>query len=90
MKVRMKVHVSGTRNGEAWPPRGTVIDLPDSEAADYCRTGMAEPVATFADAETASVPPPEERGPLTTDTGPARRPGRPRKQQQLQPQGGQS
>jgi hypothetical protein len=90
MRVRMRVDVSGTRDGQRWPPRGSVLDLPDDEAAHYCQVGMAEPVAVFRDAETATTPPVEERadGPLTTETGPARRgPGRPRKSSQ--PQGGE-
>jgi len=85
----MRVDVSGTRDGLPWPQRGSVVELPDEEAAHYCSVGMAEPVTTFRDAETATTPPVEERtGPLTTETGPARRgPGRPRKSSQ--PQGGE-
>ncbi|MDP8928668.1 MAG: hypothetical protein M3O70_08870 [Actinomycetota bacterium] len=45
MKIRMKVEVTGTRNGQKWPPVGGVIDLPDDEAAEYCRQGYADPVA---------------------------------------------
>lgn len=45
MKVRMKGDVSGSRNGVPWPPRGGTVDLPDGEAADLCRIGLAEPVA---------------------------------------------
>jgi hypothetical protein len=91
----MRVDVSGTRNGQEWPRRGSVIELPDTEAMEYCASGMAEPVTTFAPVETATMPPAElrdERGPelrdeLRTDTEsggalvPAERrgPGRPRK-----------
>jgi hypothetical protein len=66
----MKTDQSGTRTGEwepgvyqtrSWPPRGSVIDLPDLEAAHYCEVGMAEPVAVFADVEVATVPPAEQR-----------------------------
>lgn len=56
MKIRMKVEVSGTRDGEPWPPRGSVIDMPDAEAAQYCAGGMAEPVTTVDEPETATVP----------------------------------
>lgn len=49
MKVRMKVSVSGTRNGEPWPARGSVVELPDAEAADYCKSGMAEPITTLGE-----------------------------------------
>lgn len=72
MKVRMKVGLSGTRDGIEWPPRGSVIELPDAEAADYCAAGMAEPVAEFKDDEEKAVvaDDAEERGPLTTKRGP--------------------
>jgi hypothetical protein len=77
MLVRMRVDVSGTRNGEPWPQRGSVIDLPGHEAAEYCRNGMAEPVATFGEVETATVEP-ELR--TDTESGKSIRRGRPRTQ----------
>lgn len=45
VKVKMRVHITGTRNGAHWPEPGGVIDLPDNEAADMCAQGYAEPVA---------------------------------------------
>jgi hypothetical protein len=58
----MKVQLSGTRNGQDWPARGSEIDLPDAEAVGYIDAGMAEPVTTFpAPAETATPPAKEER-----------------------------
>ncbi|GGZ28455.1 hypothetical protein GCM10010387_22400 [Streptomyces inusitatus] len=42
MRVRMKVQISGTRDGQLWPERGQTIDLPDSEAALLIATGIAE------------------------------------------------
>lgn len=80
----MRVDVSGTRNGLEWPPRGSVLDLPDDEAAEYCRTGMAEPVAVFTEFEQATVPEPELR--TDTESGQAirRGPGRPRKAPRVQ------
>ncbi len=69
----MKVDVSGTRDGHPWPPRGSVVELPDAEAADYCRNGMAEPVATFDEPETAVPIEPEVRGPVTRARGPRQR-----------------
>jgi hypothetical protein len=68
----MKVELSGMRNGVEWPPRGSVIELPDDEAAEYCAAGMAEPVAVFDGDEEKAVMPDdaEERGPLTTKRGP--------------------
>lgn len=41
----MRDQISGTRNGEPWPPPGAEIDLPDQEAVKYCANGLAEPVA---------------------------------------------
>ncbi|MFD4660832.1 hypothetical protein ACFWP2_35045 [Kitasatospora sp. NPDC058444] len=32
MRVRMLVQISGTRNGQDWPPPGAVLDLPEAEA----------------------------------------------------------
>jgi len=80
MKVKMIVDQSGTRNGQAWPPRGTPIELPDDEALGYIHGGMAVPVVDdgteTAIADTADV----ETRALTTETGPVKRgPGRPRK-----------
>jgi hypothetical protein len=91
VRIRMRIDISGTRDGREWPRRGSVIDLPDDEARQYCEAGMAEPVATFAPVETAVAPPAEVRAEarvepeptLRTDTesGTAirRGPGRPRK-----------
>lgn len=40
----MKVYISGTRNGEAWPAPGGEVDLPDQEGAKLCASGLATPV----------------------------------------------
>ncbi|MGH3679092.1 MAG: hypothetical protein ACRDT2_02015 [Natronosporangium sp.] len=61
MKVRMKGVISGTRNGVPWPGPGSLVDLPDSEAAQLCDQGMAVPVAQDR-VEKAVAPPAEERG----------------------------
>lgn len=53
MKVKMKVAISGTRNGEAWPAKGGTIVVPDAEGRDLCAQGYAEPVA--------EAPKPEKR-----------------------------
>lgn len=53
MKVRMTHTISGSRNGEPWPQRGTVVDLPDAEAMDYINADMAVPVTVYQQAETA-------------------------------------
>lgn len=57
MKVRMRVDVSGTRDGRPWPPRGEVADLPDDEAAALCAAAMADPVAEPDGDVEKAVPP---------------------------------
>lgn len=61
--------MSGTRDGVDWPPRGSVVDLPDAEAIQLCDGGMARPVvednvekAVVDDYEV------EMRAPLTTES----------------------
>lgn len=44
MRVLLLGEVSGTRDGREWPPRGSVLDLPEVEAVALCRGGMARPV----------------------------------------------
>lgn len=44
MKVKLKVSLTGTRNGEDWPARGEVVDLPADEAAHMIAGGLAVPV----------------------------------------------
>lgn len=61
MRVRMKVDVSGSRDGQDWPPRGGVIEVPEQEGAELCRSGMAEPVAEPLREERAVAPEPEVR-----------------------------
>lgn len=65
MKVVMVGEVSGTRDGRDWPPRGSVVDLPEEEAMPLLRGGMARPfveaavetaVPDVADVETRSEP----------------------------------
>ncbi len=84
MRIRMKVEISGNRNGQAWPALGEVVDLPGAEAAQLCAAGMAETVngvtekAVPQTAETTKTPEPE----VTQKPPPEKRgPGRPRKTQ---------
>lgn len=49
MKVKMKVVMSGTRNGESWPLPGQEIELPDEEGASLCANGLALPVRSDED-----------------------------------------
>lgn len=44
MKIRMNIQITGTRNAVRWPAPGSIVDLPDGEAADLCSQGYAEPV----------------------------------------------
>lgn len=54
MRIRMVQDRTGPRwDGQAWPPRGGEIDVPDDEGAAVCEHGWAEPVAEW--------PPPEEQ-----------------------------
>jgi hypothetical protein len=46
MKVVLRHDISGTRNGEPWPPAGAELDLPDAEAAPLLASGAARPVNT--------------------------------------------
>lgn len=39
MKVRLLGDMTGTRDGVDWPPRGSIVDLPDDEALALCRPG---------------------------------------------------
>lgn len=82
MKVLLLAEMSGTRDGQAWPPRGTVVDLPDDEAARLCELFMARPVVETEMVEKAVLVAPEVEvrgvevrgdGPLTTKNGPALR-----------------
>lgn len=44
VKIRMKTHLAGSRNGERWPQAGETKDLPEDEALDLIKAGLAEPV----------------------------------------------
>lgn len=43
MRVRMKVGISGTRDGAAWPAIGECLDTDEREAAELIGAGYAEP-----------------------------------------------
>ena len=56
--VVMNTTVTGTRDGEYWPPAGGSIDLDDAEARHLIAAGLARPVveaAVAATVETATV-----------------------------------
>lgn len=44
MKIRMKIDISGSRNGEPWPPKGEIADVPTGEAQHLVASGIAEEV----------------------------------------------
>lgn len=71
MKIRLIGDMSGTRDGQEWPPRGSTVDLPDDEAQQLIRGKMAVP-AINDDVETAIIDTAdvEERA-LTTESAPA-------------------
>ncbi len=57
MRIRMKVQMSGTRNGQPWPPVGEPVDLPTGEAQHLCASGIAEEVRDgLAEVESATAP----------------------------------
>lgn len=39
-QVKMDAQISGTRDGEDWPPPGTVLDFPEAEARDLIAAGQ--------------------------------------------------
>lgn len=43
-RVELTVQVTGTRDGEEWPPPGTVVSLDGDEADGLVRAGLAKPV----------------------------------------------
>ncbi len=61
MKIRMKIRIAGSRNGVRWPEAGSIVDLPDSEGADLCAAGLAEPVPEVAKPEKATARKAEKR-----------------------------
>lgn len=69
----MTVDQSGMRNGQDWPPRGTVIDLPDDEAKGYIAGGMARPADKEDDVEKAVAPTASVETRLTKTTGPVKK-----------------
>ncbi|GGT43388.1 hypothetical protein [Streptomyces purpureus] len=84
MRIRMTVDMSGTRNGQPWPPRGDIADLPTAEAAHLCASGIAEPVTEpepVVEVEQTTAPPAETTEvPAAETTAPPaeKRRGRPR------------
>lgn len=57
MEVKVLIQPSGLRNGQPWPPRGGVIDLPDDEAVELLRMRMVVPVHDPESRVEKAVPP---------------------------------
>lgn len=86
MRIRMKVEMSGTRNGEPWPKRGEVAELPTAEAAHLVGAGIAEEVRHEAPTVETAVAPvaetseqPDTEDAAAPETEERRGRGRPRK-----------
>jgi hypothetical protein len=69
MRVRMKTEVSGSRDGQPWPKRGETFEVSDSEGAELCASGMAEPVADGDKDVEKAVPGDSDKRALTTLDG---------------------
>lgn len=68
MDVRMKVDISGVRDGKPWPMTGEVASLPTNEAVELCAQGYAVPLSTPVEAtrETRELTPVPDDSALTT------------------------
>ena len=62
MRVTMNHHISGTRDGAAWPARGESNDLPDAEADALIAQGAAIAADEQAPGEQATETPKGRRG----------------------------
>lgn len=51
MLIKLKSHIGGFRNGVEWPPAGTIIEIPDHEAADLIAATYAEEAPADATVE---------------------------------------
>lgn len=73
MKVRMAVGMSGTRNGEDWPPLGGLLECSEAEGRQLIDGGLAVDATSDEErTETAVAPPAEQRGGLTTENVPTK------------------
>lgn len=59
MRVTMKVAITGTRNGDDWPPVGGTVDVPQDEAEHLVAAGLAVRAAAAPQVEAATVDAPE-------------------------------
>lgn len=68
MKVKMLISITGTIDGQPWPEKGGVIDVPQVVADDLISNQYAEPVAgsKAPKVEAASVDPVEETASISS------------------------
>jgi len=60
----MKITISGLRDGEPWPGRGEIADVPEAEAIQLIAAGQAEPAPQPEPApEPAPAPPAAKSAP---------------------------
>lgn len=71
MIVRLTGDISGTRDGQDWPSRGSTVELPDDEAATLLGNGMAVPVVVDDVERAVPAELDVEVRALTTDTASA-------------------
>ena len=70
MLVKVRVHVSGLRNGQPWPPVGGVLEVPDDEAVSLLASNVVEPVYDpERGVERAVAPAPEMRDVVVESDG---------------------
>jgi hypothetical protein len=63
VKIQMLVGMSGSLDGQPYPPRGGEFEVSDVAGAQLCAKGLAKPVAEKDDkVEKAVAPEPEKRG----------------------------
>ena len=58
MFIRMLFEITGTRNGQPWPKRGGLIELPNDEAKRLVAQGLATHIdapVEVAEAEPATI-----------------------------------
>lgn len=58
MRIRMRVSISGTHDGQDWPPIGGVADVSDVEAESLIAAGFAVEVSGTDGPVEASTPTP--------------------------------
>lgn len=70
MKIKLIRQITGTRNGDEWPPPGGELTVPDEEGVSLCDAGIAVPLVDDKP-ETATAPAAETRTRKRRSTTPA-------------------